>query len=62
MAVRLVPRCVTTSHSHVTAPYRSSRILQQTFIHFHVHAEQAPEMYEGLLRKRDEFLAVTMHW
>jgi len=28
----------------------------------HVHAEQAPEMYEGLLRKRDEFLAVTMHW
>ena len=28
----------------------------------HVHAEQAPEMYEGLLRKRDECLAVTMHW
>jgi 2-desacetyl-2-hydroxyethyl bacteriochlorophyllide A dehydrogenase len=28
----------------------------------HVHAEQAPEMYEGLLHRREEFLAVTMHW
>jgi 2-desacetyl-2-hydroxyethyl bacteriochlorophyllide A dehydrogenase len=35
--------------------------LTQMITH-HVHAENAPEMYEGLRVKRDEFLAVTMHW
>ncbi|MCX6015849.1 MAG: zinc-binding dehydrogenase [Chloroflexales bacterium] len=40
----------------------SGKLSLKNMITHHVHAENAPEMYEGLRVKRDEFLAVTMHW
>jgi 2-desacetyl-2-hydroxyethyl bacteriochlorophyllide A dehydrogenase len=40
----------------------SGKLSLANMITHHVHAENAPEMYEGLRVKRDEFLAVTMHW
>jgi len=40
----------------------SGKLSLANMITHHVHAENAPEMYEGLRIKRDEFLAVTMHW
>jgi 2-desacetyl-2-hydroxyethyl bacteriochlorophyllide A dehydrogenase len=40
----------------------SGKLKIDDLITHHVHAAESHAMYEGLLKQRDDFLAVTLHW
>jgi len=40
----------------------SGKLKIDDLITHHVHSAESQAMYEGLLKQRDDFLAVTLHW
>jgi hypothetical protein len=40
----------------------SGKVKIDDLVTHHAHAGELQAMYEGLLKQRDEFLAVTLHW
>jgi 2-desacetyl-2-hydroxyethyl bacteriochlorophyllide A dehydrogenase len=40
----------------------SGKLKIEDLITHHVHTDELHAMYEGLLKQRDEYLAVTLHW